>query len=540
MATMMAAFILTGRTVTAHAGTWIIQRPGEEKDESGDSVFDHWKIEREQEEEQKEEQKEEQEEEQPEAHAEEHTEDQTGGHPEDTAEESSAEESPVQEDPRRSFGVKEIGEIEDGSNAVFEQGGALAVSRGSACDFIDIHGNTVVEDIAGMESLFDNYVIVAKNTGDENNRNVVGLYTLEGEEVIPCEAASISVPSFSEDWECRFIKVIYVTGTTENEEDCILYDTDSIISLSPGEGDTMYKGYFKVFDLQERRFAGDQQFTETQTYALQECGESYFIHSEDRYTLYDREGKELASFPAGRKQGIGRNCYAAGTGDGSVVVYDDKGMETYRSGNCIIPLSHSDHDYLTIEEGNSGKKYVIDRYGRRVVNYAFESSVSEYGNVFKSEDSTGKNILVDLDGNVIVAAEGDINHQAEDYFLCEMNGEKYALYNRDGLVVDSLSEPGYHLVFSRDDHLCVLNTGEFSVSCQGESPSTLFCGIVRITHEGTSTVYDLFTGNTLVSSGDCWYTYAVGNYLVQKSGNVWHVSQILYGDEPLQASWMAK
>lgn len=433
------------------------------------------------------------------------------------------------------YSIKEVSKIEDKYNSIHVYSGALIAFRGSSYDLLDIHGEPIVENITSAEALFGDYVTADKKNEDEEEKNVRGLFTVEGEEIIPCEAASIAAPVALPAKDYRYIKVIYVTDKTDSTSDCILYYTDSMFSLSPSPDDTMYKGYYKVFDLEKRQFVSDLRFTGADSYSLHQCGDSFIIVEDGKYTQYDENGKELTSGDEYDIHGYSEECFVIEETDGSSVVIDDKGKEIYRSRQDIYPIERSDHGYLSIYDSNEYVNYIIDKNGKRISDFAFSDvPQEEHNNLFLYRNEEGDNRIVKSDGTIIVETAGYVTYDAPGYYLVETGLSEKALYDENGLVAEKINDNGCYLAYSDGKKALVINDGTFSIPLNEEGHlSALFYGMAYAEHGRTSDVYDMFTGEKLLSCENYMETTTVGRYVLQQDGDYWTVSEAFFNEEPV-------
>ena len=147
------------------------------------------------------------------------------------------------------YSITEEGTIPDQSYSFMKN--SLLTSDGEHYDFDNNKGEVVITSIADVDYLGnDLYEVRQEMTLEDVNKT--GLYTGEGEELIPCEAASIVRP-YNRERDFHFLAVIYTTEQTDDKSESIIYFTESMISLHAGEDDVMYKGYAKIYDLDNRK-----------------------------------------------------------------------------------------------------------------------------------------------------------------------------------------------------------------------------------------------------------------------------------------------
>ena len=98
---------------------------------------------------------------------------------------------------------------------------AVLTPGSESYNFATPMGETIVEEIGNLEYL-GNDMYEVQLPLEEDNVNKTGLYTSKGEELFPCEAASISLPVNREEGGARFVEVIYTTEQTDSEDEAII------------------------------------------------------------------------------------------------------------------------------------------------------------------------------------------------------------------------------------------------------------------------------------------------------------------------------
>ena len=171
------------------------------------------------------------------------------------------------------YSITEEGTIPDQRYSFMRD--SLLTSDGEHYVFNNSKGEAVIDSIADVDYLGDDlYAVRQEMTMEDVNKT--GLYTGEGEELIPCEAASIVRPH-NRDRDFHFLEVIYTTEQTDDESEAIIYFTQSMFSLHVGEDDVMYKGYAKIYDLDNRKFVDNFEAARLDRYSFYDLGESFLI-----------------------------------------------------------------------------------------------------------------------------------------------------------------------------------------------------------------------------------------------------------------------
>lgn len=383
---------------------------------------------------------------------------------------------------------------------------AVLVEDGENYAFVSTKGDKLVNGISDVEYLGGNLYRVRQPL-EEENVNKTGLVTGDGEILIPCEAASIVRPNNREDG-IRFLEVIYTTGVTDNEEDCIIYFTESMFSISVGEEDVMYTGYARIFDVERGQFVEGVEFDQTSRYGFFDLGDSFVIEHGNMTTMYDADGNQLweTNGSAGDATWQALSVYA----NGKYYIVDSTGKDVYASDDsldaCCGPL-----DYFTVWDGEDEKHYhIIDMEGNRILEdaygivYGSNSSCNDFSVKLSGDDE--EMAAVDREGKII-AEHVDININilgGYNYITFE-DKESVMLVTPKAVYGDLQEGRNDYLLFGRNDHPIIINSGE-EIESIGEDADgeALMPGLFSVSEESSSGkyygVYDLFTGDQLLET----------------------------------------
>ena len=400
--------------------------------------------------------------------------------------------------------------------------GSLIENTQDTMTFLDCHGKPVVEDLNSIRYMGDGLYTVSKKASADN-MNVCGLVTIEGDVLIPCEAASIVSPTNRDEDGIRFVEVIYATDVTDNKDDCIVYYTDNIMSMSVGEDDTMYKGYAKIFDIQEGKFVDGLEFSQAFRNSFYDLMDSFVIDQDSEITMYSPDGTAIWK-TTGYIKGDTHHSISVRV-DNNEYIVDSQGNDVYKSS---FDLSDRDakRDLYIVRDGEDDEKYhLIDMYGKRLLEKALPMVSSATTNYILIRPDNKTHILLDNDGNVLLEDAESYSETAGAYGRLYMEDKSKYLITPAGIYQDVDEKAGYHLLFTRGDVPVILNTGENASFPFKEANSfkTLAPGLLTL-EESTSSgdyldLYDLFTGEQLLPSEYTDFIFAGGYVFACRTGS---------------------
>lgn len=381
----------------------------------------------------------------------------------------------------------------------------------------------VSEPYYDSEELGNGYYAV---TNSAENINSTGLVTMTGEVLIPCEAAYMEwIDSRANAGQStRFLKVVYSTGITTNEDEAYFYVTDKTFSLSASDGDILHKGYAKIYDVVNKQFVGTLQSSFTGYDAIEECGDCVVLKDAfDSLSLYDCNGnliKQISGLPD-----VGNGyliCYDSGSYD----VYDTAGTLKYSSGGDLSVLD-STSGYL--------KKYVdggyvlIDLDGNQILPSAYQSISDECYGVVEVKNA-GEYQLITLDGTVLASTTEDFYLMAEGYyyFTDYINKNSKTLVGPDGVIVEG-AETIYDLAVANGKNLMVLNQKSYNIQLDTTNYTTVSDGIITAKSDATGKtgLFELFNGQQLLGYEYHEIEVVNGNYLFARKGDTWTIFELI-------------
>lgn len=423
------------------------------------------------------------------------------------------------------YSLTQVGTIQDSERSLEIQYDAVLQIDGNTGKLLNYLGESKNDVVISDGTYLGEGVYSVRDSSGEINS--VGLISQEGEVLIPCEACKIDWPKSSISKTNRYLKVIYTTGETTDIDECFIYTTDSGWGLTgPQEGDTMYKGYALVYDLEAKAFVPNVKITNSDSLAMQPCGRSFTVEDESGITtLYNSEGKAL--FQTAHIVFVGGGTLIV-SDDGTYRVYDENGNQTYTS-NKSLYLIDGNGGYISKYEND---RYVImDRNGNQVAGAVFESVYSEENDVFRVKNN-GKFGLVHADGTVLLSCDKFDNVTYIDYGLyCSStdtdNGYTYSLIGSHGIIKEGLPSCADNLKIMNGETAFVINDGDYTLSLEEEYPTVLVPALIAAKSDanGLYAAFDLFTGEQLLG-----YEYevikAAAGYLYAYKNGEWTVYRI--------------
>lgn len=412
------------------------------------------------------------------------------------------------------YTLKEAGSFEGDKNIPsFQYDGAIGFNSDGKPQLLGVDGKPLLDGAAirGIEYWANGLYLVALDNDEVNN---TALVSLTDGTLVPPEAATFSYGTDKPE-DARFVEVIYATDKTDNEDECFVYSTDKMVSISVEEGDIMYKGYGKVYDLEKRAFVDGVEITNGSRNAMKDLGDAFVVRDkDDRYTMYDATGKEVWS--SSEYVDLGRHSVTYQSGGKSYIV-DTKGQTSFVTDGYLNTLESTD-DLYSIQIGDDKK--IIDSKGNVVLEDTYERITGEYDGIFAVTvdgkpqiiDATGK-VLVDSMEEYTMSSElpGVLTYKNADGNRCICLSDGRLIENVDGLMSD--------FDFTQDNKHLVIKTGSYDIVAN--NPTSLDKGLLRGHPEGysdTYALYDLFSGNELLDASYETINWAGGYVYAFKDG----------------------
>ena len=268
----------------------------------------------------------------------------------------------------------------------------------------------------------DGFYILARK-GKE--LGICALFSSDGEEIIPFGPNSIKHLS-GNYWE-----VVDAGKKTDNEEEAVMYLTDAIWSMVPGDEDILYTGTIRVFNAEKKQYVDNIELT-TPYARVKAVGNTLLVRDDEGNSkIYDGVGKVLEE-NAGQFSKIG-NFYKESI-NGRTVVLDGELKQLFDTGFSNVNYADGEGNYFWYQDKEENT-CILDREGEMVAE-------------------TGKNITISPQGSTYGKASG--------YFSCYIKNEDgdtvYGLMKPDGTMavdfeydgVDYLGD-GYYSMWNRKD-----------------------------------------------------------------------------------------
>ncbi|MCR5774228.1 MAG: hypothetical protein K6G42_04000 [Lachnospiraceae bacterium] len=423
------------------------------------------------------------------------------------------------------YTLEETGSFSD-VKGVQQGNGAMYYPENDSVKLICTNGQTFKDSYAGYSGLGGGYFAVRGNSDGVNN---TGLVTLEGEVLIPCEAAIIEWIRNNRNEDCgRYLRVVYGGEKTTDKEKAFFYTTDKRFSFQMEEGDTMYTGYARVYDVVKRQFVPGVQTDNPDSSDMRECGDHFIIQDkEDISYLYDENGKQLLQTT--RISGVG-NGYIIMYDEGLYKLYDETGEMLFSSEDSLFEVD-STTGYL--KKSINSNYVLIDKNGEQVLPDMYKAIRSERNGIALVQALTGEQNLISVDGSVLLTSADNIadirdwdNHSYSGYYYGK-GDDGYTLAGPGGAIMSGLEETPQHCVVFRDSDALVINDKEFSLHLDNKNHRDLGLGLTSLKSDSTGKygAFDLFTGKQLLD-----YEYdkieGIYGYIYALKGDTWTIYKL--------------
>jgi hypothetical protein len=336
-----------------------------------------------------------------------------------------------------------------------------------------------------------------KAEGSDVNSNA--LVSADGDFLIPFEYAFYAWPGeYNNRTQNRFILAYYGTEETEDDDDYLFYTTEDMVAIGEaGKNDTLYKGYVKIYDIQNQKFVSGLEFDHVDKYdTINIVGNSILIENPDEtHTLYDADGNKLADLNSRVEFSENVIIERSETNSGCRV-YDDTGKEIYKSGESLSPLNGTS-GYLYYYD--SGKYVVIDTRGNKILTA--DSIYSESDNTFKTKGD-GPYIILDENGKELGQTDGECTEVGYGRYFLETGVKTYTFVGHAGTLAEDVKSETYN-IYTKDGELICLNDGTGFLTYSSDANYRVF-GYLLYVDPGNGddpALYDMFTGKKLLDDG---------------------------------------
>ena len=381
-----------------------------------------------------------------------------------------------------------MGTVPDGVN--FISGGIVTKSKDEKVQVLNQNGASFNDKwYDNVESIISNGICVVSNV-DASGKKLLGIVdSISEKESVPCEA--VEVVKLSD----RFVLLGYETGTGSEDDRFGFYYIDS---------ETVnYKGYGKILDLEKGQVVSGVEIT-TSKHDVSAAGNMIFVEKEHPATdVYNAEGKLVGTYEyiyAYPESGIALQSTTEG-----VCVYDKdlklvSTLVTTDFNDKYEPVDGTSemllHTYAMTEGDALVNRYCVTDLTGKALTAEYKHIVQVYPEGFLSISEDDAISIVDFAGNVIVP--NNASYREPGYFVTQVQGEGYYVYDRTGKKINETAMAGYSGLIIKDDSgkVLVLETGKMLAAegYAGEQTGSL----VLI----ESTLYDVITGKTVLTDVD--------------------------------------
>ena len=430
--------------------------------------------------------------------------------------------------PNYQYKLTKAGEYKGDKPALKFDDGSVVVEADGGYQIVGTDGKLVLDGKVFAECEYLSHgVYEVKAPGEDVNK--MGLVKADGTELLPCEAAMFeSLENHSKD--SRFIEVVYSEGETEDKDAAFFYMHEGkryLATSTPSYGDTLYKGYARVFDFKKGSFVKDVELHEArEADNAYDMGDIFTVKTADVTKMYDADGKQIWS----KESSV--NVYprfVTWYENGKYQVFDTSGKGRYtteeRLDNFIKSYGWWSDDYLS-EYSNSSYK-VIDFDGKQVLPGSY-SYISVYDNgLFVLEEKEGDEAykVMSVDGTVVAEdCSSDIFGYLPNYTRVSKKDNTIAVAKGTKIIAEgNMRSLSYdYLTFGKGNKILTLNDEKFSLEIEPEKGlrPALISG--RNKDSASYGVYDLFTGKQLLKDeydevkygDDCVWAYANGTWTI--------------------------
>lgn len=384
-----------------------------------------------------------------------------------------------------------------------------------------------------VELICNGFYLVS--TSDEINSK--GLISDSGEELIPCEATIITAVGTIDDKSERYVLVTYVSGTTSNEEDCLVYkgyDWDDNIEYSYldsfyEDGYEMYTGYTLIYDLEMKQFVNNIKLTNHNSFDIDECGDNLIVKNKDATaTVFDASGNSIYSI---RKSLFDvKGSYFDDYLNETYYIKNSFGENMYSSREYIDFIADDDELYL-IKNNEDNKVLICDSYTYdEISGIAYEWISEVHNGIFKVQliDGTG-DVLVNKDGEELINESNVIQYIENGFWEAEYQILDSCCNVHSNLLDETQLYPA-ELIYGANDvtgyYLYVFAEAEYSLYLDAvvEGLDTALIKANRDS-DGLYGVYELYTGQCLIDHQYEEIQYVDGYIYGLKEG-VWDVYKV--------------
>ncbi len=211
------------------------------------------------------------------------------------------------------------------------------------------------------------FIAVRQVKNNAKDVNTCGLIDKDGNEIIPCKYASITVLND------RFVRVVTADKETKDEDKAVVYFTDKMFSLSPSEGDTLYTGKWEVFDTVKKAMVPSVSGTLPTR-----------VEAKGQFVIYkDDQGNENTADAAGKAITDGRKILQNGAyvleinGKSGLYATDDTPLFNFDAREFEVSNYYEPYYVGTKRDSNYNSSYLLLNDKGEKVSAEFSDYLSE-------------------------------------------------------------------------------------------------------------------------------------------------------------------
>ncbi len=336
--------------------------------------------------------------------------------------------------------AQKIGNITDGNYTMYN-GGIIYRDDSGKYGIISYDKNDTGAKYTVCKPLGSNFIVSESAPSDTisvETLNIAGVVDANGNELIPMKYAS------ADSLNDRFVRVVVATEQTDNKDEAILYYTDRMLSLSPDEGDLLFKGIWYVYDLETGKTV--EGATGTNSHNVTAKG--------NIITYYDEANKQISINEKGENLpddakvlSNGSYCTASGS-KGSV--YSDEGKLLFNFDSEVYSTSDikSVGSYYSCRDYSKNVTELLDETGKKITEVP--GSISDiYGKVIHYYDNS-MNKLMTINGTKIDGSFEFTKHEDNSFEYAHVfdKADSTLLLKSDGTVLLEVSKDDDSIIFS--------------------------------------------------------------------------------------------
>ena len=196
----------------------------------------------------------------------------------------------------------------------------------------------------------------------------------------------------------HFVIAFFPEGETKNEDEAIYYVTANQFSYKVQDGDVLYKGKVKVYDLESKKYLENTTVTESPNYYAN--GDLVSFHDKDNNIVYVNSEDKVVDL--GYDYSTVGNDMLVGYTDDGVVVYDHELKPLFTSKYLVSDLTDSD-DFFQLTDPDTNKKGIMYKNGAIVLEpkYGYIEYAGNGFFAYTNGDYGSKVGLLALDGTEV-------------------------------------------------------------------------------------------------------------------------------------------